>query len=162
MCLWALRRTLGAVHLLGALRQGRRHAWPDLALPLPSSPGPRPIPSPSASASAEECGEAGWAAGTPGSAPLPVRERGALGPDAGAPAAATWARGRRHPQIGVRGGDPTERELGATTLPGPLVINLPLRTELSALRGEALGESLKGWLRPLGYPVLPNLPMGKL
>ncbi|XP_053424859.1 pleckstrin homology domain-containing family H member 3 isoform X2 [Nycticebus coucang] len=75
MCLRASRRTLGAVHLLGALRQGRRHAWPDLALPLPSLPGSRPIPSPSASASAEECGEAGWAARTPGSPALPIRER---------------------------------------------------------------------------------------
>lgn len=75
MCLWVSSLMLGAVHLLGALRQGRRHAWPDLALPLPSPPGPRPIPSPSASASAEECGEAGWAARTPGSAPLPVCER---------------------------------------------------------------------------------------
>lgn len=59
MRLWASRSTLGAVHLLGALRQGRRHAWPDLALPLPSPSGSRPIPSPSASASAKECGEAG-------------------------------------------------------------------------------------------------------
>lgn len=74
MCLWASRRTQGAVHLLGALRQRRRHAWPDLALPLPSPPGPRPIPSPSASARAKECGEAGWAAGTPGFALLSVHE----------------------------------------------------------------------------------------
>jgi hypothetical protein len=74
MCLWASRCTLGAVHLLGALGQRRRHAWPDLALPLPSLPGRRPIPSPSASASAKECGEAGWAARTPGSALLPVHE----------------------------------------------------------------------------------------
>lgn len=74
MCLWALRLTQGAVHLLGALRQRRRHAWPDLALPLPSLPGPRPIPSPSASARAKECGEAGWAAGTPGFALLIVHE----------------------------------------------------------------------------------------
>lgn len=71
----ASRRTQGAVHLLGALRQRRRHAWPDLALPLPSLPGPRPIPSPSASARAKECGEAGWAARTPGFALLTVRER---------------------------------------------------------------------------------------
>lgn len=75
MCLWASHRAQGAVHLLGALRQRRRHAWPDLALPLPSLPGPRPIPSPSASARAKECGEAGWAARTPGFALLTVSER---------------------------------------------------------------------------------------
>lgn len=74
MRLWASRSTQGAVHLLGAPRQRRRHAWPDLALPLPSLPGPRPIPSPSASARAKECGEAGWAAGTPGFAQLSVQE----------------------------------------------------------------------------------------
>lgn len=74
MRLWASRCTQGAVHLLGALRQRRRHAWPNLALPLPSLPGPRPIPSPSASARAKECGEAGWAAGTPGFALLSVQE----------------------------------------------------------------------------------------
>ena len=145
ICLWASRSTLGAVHLLGALRQGRCHAWPDLALPLPSPPGPRPIPSPSASASAEECGEAGWAARTPGSAPLPVHERRELGPDAGVPAAWTWARGSRYPQIGVRGGGSMERELGVTALRGPLIITLTLRTELFALPGEAPRGSLRDW-----------------
>ncbi|XP_054173274.1 pleckstrin homology domain-containing family H member 3 isoform X5 [Homo sapiens] len=98
MCLWASRCRLGAVHLLGALRQGRRHAWPDLALPLPSPLGPRPIPSPSASASAEECGEAGWAARTPGSPSAPSSQ--VRRPDARAPAAETWTRGRSHPRIG--------------------------------------------------------------
>ncbi|XP_047292742.1 pleckstrin homology domain-containing family H member 3 isoform X7 [Homo sapiens] len=98
MCLWASRCRLGAIHLLGALRQGRRHAWPDLALPLPSPLGPRPIPSPSASASAEECGEAGWAARTPGSPSAPSSQ--VRRPDARAPAAETWTRGRSHPRIG--------------------------------------------------------------
>lgn len=52
--------------------EASRVARPGPASPFPA--GPRPIPSPSASARAKECGEAGWAAGTPGFALLIVHE----------------------------------------------------------------------------------------
>ncbi|XP_010841401.1 PREDICTED: pleckstrin homology domain-containing family H member 3 [Bison bison bison] len=148
ICLWASRSTLGAVHLLGALRQGRCHAWPDLALPLPSPPGPRPISSPSASASAEECGEAGWAARTPGSAPLPVHERRELGPDAGVPAAGTWARGSRL-FLALQALEGARR-------PGPLMQGV-LQTcrDLPALRDELFLQLAKQTSGPAGPPGPP-------
>lgn len=40
----------------------------------------------------------------------------ALGPDAGALTAGTWARGKRHPRIGVCIGDSTKKKLGTMAL----------------------------------------------
>lgn len=84
-----------------------------------------------------------------------------LGPDAGAPAAGTWERGRRHPQMGVRGWEPMERELGATTLRELLVITLPLRTELLALPGEAPGGIPEGMVRDAWFPGFVESPCGE-
>lgn len=40
----------------------------------------------------------------------------ALGPDAGAPTAVSWARAKRHPRIGVCIRDPTKKRLGTMAL----------------------------------------------
>lgn len=80
----------GAVHLLGPRgREASRVARPGPASPFPA--GPRPVPSPSASASAEECGEAGRAARTPGSAPSAV---GSAGPRRGSSTSRDRGEGR--------------------------------------------------------------------
>lgn len=70
----------------------------------------------------------------------PVHERRALGPDAGVPAAGTWARKQVSLDWGPWRGS-MERELGAHSPPRTLIITLALRTELSDLPGEAPRES---------------------
>lgn len=90
-------------------REASRVARPGPASPCPAGPGPSP--SPSASASAQECGGAGWAARTPGSSPLRAPERRAwMLP--GSSRLRDRGKGRPPLRVRVRGGDPTERELG--------------------------------------------------
>ncbi|XP_052052468.1 pleckstrin homology domain-containing family H member 3 isoform X2 [Apodemus sylvaticus] len=154
MCLWASRLTQGAVHLLGALRQRRRHAWPDLALPLPSLPGPRPIPSPSASAGAKECGEAGWAAGTPGFLLLSVhehwgqmRELPPRDPRRGEKDILELGSASRTPQRKSSGGWPFEdfslsRHLRQNSLPSPASLDVTLT---QPTRNGPISDRLQSW-----------------